>query len=92
MSTILPTAPFVTEVTKSHITAEFISNMKGPIVRVAAYDEYSDCFHISITTAAPCDDQQTTIPAQLFAFLVREYGEPDEFIGRSFLLSEPSMR
>lgn len=68
--------------------------MKTINVEVIAYNDSADSFKLHI----PCPDQgrdsddnrvdvdDFDMPASLFAHLVGEFGEPDEFLGKSYTL------
>lgn len=60
------------------------------IMSVLSYDEHFDTFAIHIDDASPCAGQDSLVPAMLMPKLTGEYGEPNEFVGRAFLItSEP---
>lgn len=62
------------------------------LLQVDGYDEYNDMFVCLLHTAAPCDGQACSIPALLLPMLVHEYGEPCEFVNRTFLVEAGARR
>lgn len=64
----------------SELTAE------QQLLQVDGYEMSTDSFHCVVHTAAPCEGQPCIIPACLMPKLTGEYGEPDEFIGDTFLI------
>jgi len=58
------------------------------LLSVDFYEESTDEFSCIMHTAAPCEGHAFSIPAMLLPMLVHEYGEPDEFIGRIFLVEK----
>lgn len=53
---------------------------------VVSYDEHFDTFEVQLDDASPSGGQRSLVPAILMPALTHEYGEPDEFVGRQFIV------
>lgn len=67
--------------------SELKSNEVLMVVR--SYDAHFDTFEIELHNNLPCEGQRSLIPAMLMPVVAREYGEPDEFVGRQFIVTLP---
>lgn len=56
---------------------------------VKSYDSYFDTFAIELHDASPSAGQQSLVPAALLPVIVGEFGEPDEFVGQTYLVTQP---
>jgi hypothetical protein len=89
MSQIVNAAHFVTEIRHepAPLAALCREGLKGQVVTVTAYDEGADRFTVRVNSIALPEGEAFQLPAALLPFLIRECGEPDEFVGRQFILS-----
>jgi hypothetical protein len=67
--------------------SELKSNEVLMIVR--SHDAHFDTFEIELHNNMPCEGQRSLVPAILLPALTREYGEPQEFVGRQFIVQLP---
>lgn len=56
------------------------------LLQVRDYSEFDDNFGCTVFCRGSVGGQHCFIPAILIPKLVGEYGEPDEFVGRTFLV------
>lgn len=61
------------------------------LMEVIEYFEVLDSFSIVTHTAAPTEGFKSIVPACLMPALVHKFGEPDEFVGFTFLV-EPGIK